>query len=136
MKRGRHLRRGLWVALAGAVLLSAGGRADDTPAAEPAAEPAPIKEIKMFAENWKWTPNVIRVPQGTRLRIRIENIEAPHRFTMKGYKVKVQLPEGETTMVEILADKLGTFRWYCSRPCGNGCPKMTGKLIVDEASSE
>ena len=79
MKRGRHLRRELWMALAVAVLLSAGGRADDTPAAEPAAEPAPIKEIKMFAENWKWTPNVIRVPQGTRLQIRIENIEAPHR---------------------------------------------------------
>jgi len=50
---------------------------------------------------------------------------------MKGYGLKIPLPQDETTVIEFLADKVGTFKWKCGRPCGNGCPKMTGKLIVE-----
>jgi len=134
----RNRAGGIWIAMALCLLACAATHAEGGAAVEEPAEPAKapaVKEIKMFAENWKWTPNTIRVPQGTLLKIRIENIEAPHRFKMKGYKLNVPLPEGETTTIEIQADKAGTFRWYCSRPCGNGCPKMTGKLIVQETDA-
>ena len=96
------------------------------------APKAPVKKIKMYAENWKFIPNVIRVKQGTRVVIDFVSRDASHSFVLKGYKIKVPLPEGKTGHVEFVADEVGTFRWRCGRPCGNGCPKMTGKLIVEE----
>ena len=103
--------------------------ADETAAA--AAEAA-VKKVKMYARNWKWTPAEIRVKKGTRVIIDFFSEDANHGFELKAYKIKVSLPQDKRGQVEFIADKVGTFRWRCSRPCGNGCPKMTGKLIVME----
>jgi len=107
--------------------------AGDPPAiGDPPVDAVPVKKIKMYAENWKWTPDVIRVDKGTKLEIRVESFDAPHSFELKAFGLKVRLPEGETTTIEFVADKAGEFDWRCGRPCGNGCPKMRGKLIVAE----
>ena len=123
------------LALAPAASSDARQDADVQPAA--AAEGAdvptvPVKKIKLYVENWKFIPNVIRVKQGTKVVIDFVSRDASHSFVLKGYKLKVPLPEGKTGKVEFVADKVGTFGWRCGRPCGNGCPKMTGKLIVEE----
>jgi heme/copper-type cytochrome/quinol oxidase subunit 2 len=85
----------------------------------------------MFAEEWKWSPKLIRVPVGTKLRIEFLSYGATRRFDLKAYKLKVRIPQDTLTSVEFVADKKGTFRWRCGRPCGNGCAKMNGKLIVE-----
>jgi heme/copper-type cytochrome/quinol oxidase subunit 2 len=100
------------------------------------ADGPPVKEIKMTVENWKWTPAMIRVPVGTKVRLEITSYDATHRFDLKALKIKANLPEDETTIVEFVASKVGEFKWKCGRPCGNGCPKMIGKLIVTEAGEE
>lgn len=125
----RNAMQGRWVlgmTLLGLALVSA--RAQDEPAE---GSEVPVKQIRMYAENWKWTPNLIRVPAGTRLSIEIKNVDSPHRFEIKQLGIDVALPENETTVVEFLAEKPGTYRWRCSRPCGNGCAKMAGKLVVE-----
>ena len=91
----------------------------------------PEKTIKMRASNWHWKPELIRVPLGTRLRIEFQSYDASHSFELKGYRIKLQLPEGKSAEVEFVADKAGEFKWRCGRPCGNGCAKMVGKLIVE-----
>jgi heme/copper-type cytochrome/quinol oxidase subunit 2 len=113
--------------------LSAPGIAQQEAAPEGEAETEqPVKQIRLYAENWKWIPNKIHVKQGTLLKIEVRNSDAPHRFDLKEYDLKVPLPEDETIHFEFVADKVGTFRWKCGRPCGNGCPKMRGELIVEE----
>lgn len=102
------------------------------PALSEEGEERPVKEIKMTAENWKWKPAVIRVQKGTLVKIEVQNYDAPHRFDLKQLGLKVNLREGETTKFEFVASKVGEFRWKCGRPCGNGCPKMSGELIVTE----
>lgn len=120
------------VCLPGAPALAGGEEDEDAEEQQPAPDdPPPLKEIKMFAENWKWTPRTIRVAQGTLLRIEVQNVDSTHRFDLKGYGLKIPLPQDETTVIEFLADKAGKFKWKCGRPCGNGCPKMTGELVVD-----
>ena len=117
------------------VVLQAPIVAQPTDEAEESAPPAeasqPVKLIKMTAENWKWTPKVIRVEQGTRLRIEFQSWDASHSFVLKAYGIKVPLPEDSTAEVEFVAAKKGEFKWRCGRPCGNGCAKMVGKLIVE-----
>ncbi|MCP3979882.1 MAG: hypothetical protein GY716_11285 [bacterium] len=120
-----------WLLLAVLALIAFGPALAEEPT-EPAGEEIPVKRIKMYAENWKWSPDVIRVKQGTKLSIEFESFDAPHAFHLKAYGIKVSLPEGKKTHYEFVVDKAGEFRWRCSRPCGNGCPKMRGKLIVLE----
>jgi len=99
---------------------------------EPTAPAAPVKEIKMYAENWKWTPSLIRVKLGTTVRIHVENTEATHIFQLKAFGVKEKLTQDTNVTFEFVADRVGKFSWRCARPCGDGCPKMNGKLIVEE----
>jgi cytochrome c oxidase subunit 2 len=95
-----------------------------------AGEPAAGKVVKMDAENWEFIPSEITVHQGERVVLKIHSIHSPHRFDLKEYGLKVPLPQDETTTIEFVADKPGTFVFRCGRPCGDGCPRMRGKLIV------
>ena len=99
---------------------------------EKAVQEQPVKLIKLYVEQWKWSPNQIRVKQGTRLKIEALSWDASRRFDLKAYKLKVALPEGEKVTFEFVADKVGKFGWKCGRPCGNGCAKLYGKLIVED----
>ena len=130
-----------WSLVVGAIVVFAGiglahGREASVVAQETVeaseAEEAPVKKVKMYGRNWDWSPNEIRVKKGTRVVIDFVSEDASHAFELKAYKIKVNLPQDKRGHVEFVADKVGTFRWRCSRPCGNGCPKMTGKLIVME----
>jgi heme/copper-type cytochrome/quinol oxidase subunit 2 len=123
-------RSAVTVLLIGSMLLLAGGVATAQDEGEGAEQDIPTKHIKMDAENWQWIPNKIRVVEGTKVIIDIKNVDAPHRFDLKAYRLKVKLPQDKTTRVEFVADKPGEFMFYCGRPCGDGCPKMAGKLYV------
>jgi heme/copper-type cytochrome/quinol oxidase subunit 2 len=116
-----------------AVTFSSTGSAQpaDEVEAVPAEEELPVKTVKMTAENWKWTPKEIRVAQGTRLRLVFQSYDASHSFELKAYGIKLPLPEGKTGEIEFVVDKPGVFKWRCGRPCGDGCAKMRGKLIVE-----
>jgi heme/copper-type cytochrome/quinol oxidase subunit 2 len=124
---------GLWIgALIATTLVLGAGPA----LAGDAEDAAPRKFIKMTAENWKWVPDKITITKGTVLELHIRSYDSSHRFDLKDFGQKVLLPQGEVTVVEFIADKAGTFKWKCGRPCGDGCPKMRGKLTVVEPEGE
>lgn len=108
------------------------GQEDPPVPGDAEAESRPTTTVQMIAENWKWIPDLIRVKKGTEVTLVVEGWDAPHTFVLKEFGVKVPIPEGKKTKVTFLADKAGEFKWKCGRPCGNGCPKMRGKLIVLE----
>lgn len=106
--------------------------ADEEAGSVEATEEIVPKVVHMLAENWKWTPKEILVRKGTHVVLEIQSYGAPHSFLLKAYRLKVPLPEKKTTRIEFVADKVGKFTWRCGRPCGDGCAKMRGKLIVTE----
>ncbi len=135
-RRVREARAGLAAAATLLLLLLVtGGAAAQETEPQPEGEPAPQEQLtkvyQMYAENWKWTPDTIRVQQGTRVVLQFESYDAPHSFLLKKYGLDVKLPQDSRVEIDFVADKKGTFRWRCGRPCGDGCPKMTGKLIVE-----
>lgn len=96
------------------------------------ADAEQVKIVKMVAENWKFTPDLIRVKKGTTVVVEVQSFGAPHSFVLKAFKIKVPLPQKKKTTFEFVANKVGEFTWRCGRPCGDGCAKMTGTLIVVE----
>ena len=89
------------------------------------------KEFNMVARNWEFQPNVIEVNQGDKVILNIESEDITHGIYIQDYNINKRIEPGETTTVEFVADKEGTFTFGCSVPCGMGHRNMVGQLIVN-----
>lgn len=72
----------------------------------------------------------IRVKKGDRVRIAVTNTKGMHDFVIDEFGVKQETPLNEKTVIEFVADKAGTFEYYCSKP-GHRAKGQWGKLIVE-----
>lgn len=57
----------------------------------------------------------MRVKQGDTVRITITNTAGTHDFVLDEFNVKKETPLNEPVVVEFVADKAGTFEYYCSK---------------------
>ncbi len=90
-----------------------------------------LKTFKMTAKQWEFNPSVITVSQGDHVRLEIASIDVEHGFSIKDLGIDSKLKPGKTEIVEFVADKRGTFEFYCSVYCGEGHSEMEGTLIVN-----
>lgn len=95
----------------------------------------PVREIKLTAKKYEYSPNEIRVRQGERVRLLITALDRTHGFELEDFKVKADLEKGKETVVEFVADRVGEFPFNCSHFCGFGHKGMKGKLIVEPAGA-
>jgi plastocyanin len=99
-----------------------------------ASDTATKGEVKTFTvegSSFKFVPNEIQVKKGDSVKIVFKNAEGFHDWVLDEFNAKSkQIPAGQTDTVEFVADKTGTFEYYCSvgkhRQQG-----MVGKLIVE-----
>lgn len=117
-------------------------RAEET---EPMVEPAPAAEAaapsvtEATVKAWKWTfsPARVVVQQGDTLRLTIDLRNPPKpEYALEGFTFSVpalgvsQEVSG-VTVVEISADKQGTFPFVCSSCEGISADVMKGELVVE-----
>ena len=93
-----------------------------------------VREIKMTAKKYEFSPAEIRVKQGEKVRLLITPTDRAHGFEIKELNIKAKLPKGQETAIEFTADKSGEMEFHCADFCGLGHGKMKGKLIVEPAS--
>lgn len=105
--------------------------------AEPTAAPAdnvsgPVKEFTVTGSGFKFSPNTITVKKGDTVRVNFKSSGGLlHDFKIDEFDVATsQLGEEEEEEVEFVADKSGTFEYYCS--VGNHRQMgLVGKLVVE-----
>jgi cytochrome c oxidase subunit 2 len=94
-----------------------------------------VQEFTMTAESFKFVPDVIEVSPGDTVVINIKGLDEGrgngHGFAISDFNVNEQIARDKTVMIEFIADKKGTFSFFCSVPCGSGHTNMKGKLVVD-----
>lgn len=90
-----------------------------------------VKEFTIEGKPFSFTPNEIRVKEGDTVRINFRNMEGFHDWTLDEFNVKTkQIQAGEVDTVEFVANKKGTFEFYCS--VGNHRQMgMVGKFLVE-----
>ena len=88
------------------------------------------KEFNVVAKQWDFSPSTITVNEGDNVILRIESIDVTHGFVLSGFGVNERLEPGKTTTVEFMADKKGTFSFFCNVSCGIGHSGMRGTLVV------
>ncbi|MDP3883065.1 MAG: cupredoxin domain-containing protein [Candidatus Staskawiczbacteria bacterium] len=90
-----------------------------------------VKTFTVTAKNFSFEPAEIKVSLGDRVKIIFNNTEGFHDFVIDEFNVKANQAQAPSTQeVEFIADKTGTFEFYCSvgthRQMG-----MVGNLIVE-----
>lgn len=73
------------------------------------------KEFTVLGSNYSFTPNTLEVKQGDTVKITFKNSDGFHNFTIDELAVATkQIKSGQSEIVEFVADKTGTFEYYCS----------------------
>lgn len=89
-----------------------------------------VKEFDIIAKQFEFVPDTITVNQGDRVELHIESVDVTHGFALPEFGINERLNPGRDVHVNFVADKKGTFSFYCSVPCGSGHGRMSGQLIV------
>lgn len=120
--------------LAGAIgLLQREMPRPDTGVPTSAHRPLVTKEIRMT--EYAFTPRVIEVPEGARLRLILVNAgREEHEFELEGYDLELAgLQPGTSVRLIFNADRSGRFEFACHLP-GHYERGMRGTLIVRPAA--
>jgi protein-disulfide isomerase len=96
-----------------------------------AAAPSGSRTIKMTAELWKFTPNIVRVKQGEDVTLEITGVSGTHGLAIPELGINETIIQGNTVTVSIPTNKAGTFDFRCSIQCGSGHNDMTGQIIIE-----
>lgn len=94
-------------------------------------EAQPLKEIAITGKNFEFSKKEIRVRKGDFVRINFSSTDGLHDWTVDEFNAKTtQVNTGKSSSVDFVADKTGSFEFYCSvgthRKMG-----VVGKLIVE-----
>lgn len=102
-----------------------------TPSGEDTQQAGEVREFTMTAQRFSFNPSTITVNKGDTVKISITSTDVTHGFAISEFGINVQLLPGKTEIIEFIADKTGTFRFFCSVPCGSGHGRMSGQLVVE-----
>lgn len=91
---------------------------------------AEVKEFRLTAKQFAFEPGIIEVNKGDKVRLIVTSIDVPHGFSIPEYGINERLEPNKQVTIEFVADKEGTFTFFCSVVCGSGHSGMKGKLIV------
>lgn len=88
--------------------------------------------VRVTSENWKFTPNVIRVKKGENVTLSLQGMSGLHGFAVQDLGINVPVAQGKTVSVKLPTDKAGSFGLRCSIPCGQGHLDMRGTIVIEE----
>jgi len=94
-------------------------------------------EMQVLEGKWKWSPELISVPQGATVSVSITNQDPQtHGFAITELGVDQRLPGRQTTDVTFVASAPpGEYKFFCSVMCGAGHFGQTGTLIITESDT-
>lgn len=80
------------------------------------------------------TDGVLRVPEDTRINLRVTSRDVWHNFGVPGLKVKADAIPGEYTDTWFRGSEPGRYQANCYELCGQGHSYMTADVVVMEQS--
>lgn len=91
------------------------------------------KSFDITAKQWEFVPSTIAVDEGDSVTLNVTSTDVTHGLSIPDFGVSETLTPGKTTTVTFIANKAGTFSFFCSIFCGSGHSGMEGMLVVNAA---
>jgi hypothetical protein len=92
-----------------------------------------VREIVIHARAFEYTPRLIHVQKGERIRLVLIADDVTHGLVLEKYGVELEaVPmQDPPPSVEFVADEGGKFHFRCTVVCGAFHPFMVGELVVE-----
>ncbi|MBU0957588.1 MAG: cupredoxin domain-containing protein [Nanoarchaeota archaeon] len=94
-------------------------------------ETGETKTYDIIAKQWEFEPATIEVNLGDKVVMNVESKDVTHGISIPQFGVSERLNPGDDVHVEFVANKKGTFSFFCNVPCGSEHRSMQGMLIVN-----
>ncbi len=94
----------------------------------PASE---IKNFKIGAKDFTFTPNTITVKEGETVQIDLSSVDQTYGLVIPDFGVNKVVNPGAPVRIEFVANKKGNFTFRCSVMCGENPSQMSGTLTVN-----
>ena len=91
-----------------------------------------LRELTVTARGCSFTPNLLNVERGDRVRLTFVAEDAPHAFVLPAYRISKRATPDRAVTFAFLADDAGTFPFFSDLASDAECPDMHGELIVFE----
>lgn len=106
-----------------------------TPSTAPAATSTPstsaVKTFNVSGSNFNFSVTEMRVKKGDRVKVVFKSVDGFHDWIVDEFNAKTsRVQTSQTAEVEFVADKIGTFEYYCSVG-SHRASGMKGNLIVE-----
>lgn len=88
------------------------------------------KTFNVTAKKWEFSPSTITVNEGDVVVMHVTSVDVDHGIAITAFGVNETLKPGVTKTIQFVADKKGTYSFFCSVFCGSGHSSMAGTLIV------
>jgi nitrous-oxide reductase len=96
--------------------------------------------VNMTSVRSHYTPDIVELKVGDEVTWHITNIEqaqdATHGFALPGANLNLSIEPGEATSFSFVADKAGTYPYYCTEFCSALHLEMMGYLLVSPGDAE
>ena len=94
-----------------------------------------IREIHLTARQFSFTPDLIIVNKGEKIRLIVESLDTPHGFEIEGYmipgwSIDQKIRKGQPAVIEFTADEKGVWKFICTVYCGFGHSTMRGTFVI------
>ncbi len=74
-----------------------------------------VKSFTVTGSNFSFTPSTMTVNKGDRVRVTFVNSNGMHDWRLDEFNAKTNgIQGGQSETIEFVADKTGTFEYYCS----------------------
>jgi len=74
-----------------------------------------VRQFSVSGSPFSFTPNVMSVRKGDTVKITFTNSQGLHDLVIDEFNVRTkQLPAGQSETITFVADKVGSFEYYCS----------------------
>ncbi|MCW5744907.1 MAG: cupredoxin domain-containing protein [Alphaproteobacteria bacterium] len=95
-----------------------------------AAEP-PVREIRITARRFEYTPASITARRGETVDLLLTSEDRIHGFKMPDFNLRADILPGQITTVRLMLDRTGSFAFFCDVFCGDGHEEMGGTILVE-----
>jgi|GEM_PF-1526098 len=91
-----------------------------------------VREFNISGMNFSFSQSEMKAKEGDKIRVIFKSTKGYHNWTLDEFNVKTDTVEpGKTTIVEFIANKTGSFKYYSSISEDEKFG-MTGKLIIEK----
>ena len=88
------------------------------------------RDVTITAKDFHFSPNRVEISRDDLLRLTVKSEDVAYGFTIDDYRVSKRVPAGGSVVLELRADREGTFPFYSNMTSDARHGQMRGELVV------